>query len=87
MIDRKLQRKIQVLLSTPLRKQKRVLLLCEGIRVFNPEKLELQVEALALFDVGMDSTFISRKLANHLGHVKIDEDNYNMRSFGNKESK
>uniref|UniRef100_A0A1I7VP78 DUF1758 domain-containing protein n=1 Tax=Loa loa TaxID=7209 RepID=A0A1I7VP78_LOALO len=70
-------------LTTKVEK-KRVLLLCKEITVFNPDKPEQQVQALVLFDVGTDATFISQKLAHRLNLIETDEEKYTISSFGNR---
>ncbi|KAK6102944.1 hypothetical protein QQG55_10500 [Brugia pahangi] len=64
--------------------KKRVLLLCREINVFNPDKPEHQVQALVLFDVGADATFISQRLAHRLNLLETDEEEYKISSFGNR---
>uniref|UniRef100_A0A1I7VTU1 DUF1758 domain-containing protein n=1 Tax=Loa loa TaxID=7209 RepID=A0A1I7VTU1_LOALO len=73
--------------STTKGEEKRVLLLCKEITVFNPDKPEQQVQALVLFDVGADATFISQKLAHRLNLRETDEEKYTISSFGNRNPK
>uniref|UniRef100_A0A1I7VP71 DUF1758 domain-containing protein n=1 Tax=Loa loa TaxID=7209 RepID=A0A1I7VP71_LOALO len=66
--------------STTKVEEKRVLLLCKE----NPDKPEQQVQALVLFDISADATFISQKLAHRLNLRETDEEEYTISSFGNR---
>ncbi|VDN95758.1 unnamed protein product [Brugia pahangi] len=57
---------------------------CKEINVFNPDKPEHQVQALVLFDVGADATFISQRLAHRLNLLETDEEEYKISSYGNR---
>ncbi|EFO16696.2 zinc knuckle family protein [Loa loa] len=63
-------------------KDKEVLFLCKEINVFSPVRPELHGRVSALFDVGAQSTFISRELADRLDLTEIKEEESSISSFG-----
>uniref|UniRef100_A0A1I7VG88 DUF1758 domain-containing protein n=1 Tax=Loa loa TaxID=7209 RepID=A0A1I7VG88_LOALO len=66
-------------------KAKDILLLCKGIGVFNPEYPQKQRRALALFDIGSQLSFISKKLSSQLQLAESDHRNMLVAPFGTKE--
>ncbi|VDM94301.1 unnamed protein product, partial [Onchocerca ochengi] len=60
------------------------LLLCKETVVFNPLFHKKQGKALALFDVGSQMSFISKKLANRLNPKKTIEQEMKIAPFGMK---
>uniref|UniRef100_A0A1I7VVH0 DUF1758 domain-containing protein n=1 Tax=Loa loa TaxID=7209 RepID=A0A1I7VVH0_LOALO len=72
-------------LNQPINYQgKKVLLICKEIEAVNPTQLEIQEEALVLFDSGSQSSFISKKLANRLSLTETKKEELKLFSFGNQ---
>uniref|UniRef100_A0A1I7VXR4 DUF1758 domain-containing protein n=1 Tax=Loa loa TaxID=7209 RepID=A0A1I7VXR4_LOALO len=63
---------------------RKVLLICKEIEAVNPNQLEIQEEALVLFDPGSQSSFVSKKLANRLGLTETTKEELKLFSFGNQ---
>uniref|UniRef100_A0A1I7W4R0 DUF1758 domain-containing protein n=1 Tax=Loa loa TaxID=7209 RepID=A0A1I7W4R0_LOALO len=66
-------------------KAKDILLLCKEIRVFNPVHPQKQRTALALFDIGSQLSFISKKLSSQLQLAESDHRNMLVAPFDTKE--
>ncbi|MCA4774573.1 DUF1759 domain-containing protein, partial [Wolbachia endosymbiont of Mansonella perstans] len=66
-------------------KAKDILLLCKEIGVFNPVHPQKQRRALALFDIGPQLSFISKKLSSQLQLAESDHRNMLVAPFGTKE--
>uniref|UniRef100_A0A1I7VZM2 DUF1758 domain-containing protein n=2 Tax=Loa loa TaxID=7209 RepID=A0A1I7VZM2_LOALO len=66
-------------------KAKNILLLCKEIGVFNPVHPQKQRRALALFDIGPQLSFISKKLSSQLQLAESDHRNMLVAPFGTKE--
>ncbi|KAL3993731.1 hypothetical protein ACH3XW_18775 [Acanthocheilonema viteae] len=60
------------------------LLLCKRIKVINPDNPQKRKEALALFDIGSQMSFISKKLSNQLKLRELNPRTMLVASFSTK---
>ncbi|VDN92356.1 unnamed protein product [Brugia pahangi] len=74
-------------LTTRSKQTKETLLLCKEIKVFNPSQSQLQQNALALFDIGSQLSFISKKLSRQLKLTETETQIMRIAPFGMKEPK
>lgn len=74
-----------IIVEKEKKRDKRILLLCKQINVFNPTNPNTQQRALALFDVGSQLSFVSKNLAKQLMLNETDEGKLNIASFGKKD--
>ncbi|VIP00155.1 Uncharacterized protein BM_BM17149 [Brugia malayi] len=74
-------------LTTRSKQTKETLLLCKEIKVFNPSQPQLQQNTLALFDIGSQLSFISKKLSRQLKLTETETQIMRIAPFGMKEPK
>ncbi|KAK6114160.1 hypothetical protein QQG55_54775 [Brugia pahangi] len=67
-----------IIVEKEKKRDKRILLLCKQINVFNPTNPNTQQRALALFDVGSQLSFVSKNLAKQLMLNETDEGKLNI---------
>uniref|UniRef100_A0AAF5Q6I1 DUF1758 domain-containing protein n=1 Tax=Wuchereria bancrofti TaxID=6293 RepID=A0AAF5Q6I1_WUCBA len=73
--------------TTQMEKPGETLLLCRGINVFNPKQPQRKLKALALFDIGSQLSFISRKLSYQLGLSESETQIMKISPFGTNKPK
>ncbi|VDM18238.1 unnamed protein product, partial [Wuchereria bancrofti] len=73
--------------TTRIEKPGETLLLCRGINVFNPKQPQRKLKTLALFDIGSQLSFISRKLSHQLGLSESETQIMKISPFGTNKPK